>query len=427
GKVKGRVNLLEIASAEQLLKKPKLIEDLIGAIDAYDMPPEDEPELPEDVRLKLLNTLKPMLVEAVSKSEVQRIGMRRLNRLQYNNSLRDLFQLKRDIFGLPEKMMIRHGNYLTASTERMPDRVDVECQSLQNKPGFQEVEALPKDLRASHGFDNQANQLTLSPLLLDAFLKLSLSILNSPDFKPDTVGIWKDYFEAPPEGTELRLDVEKRLKDFLDKAFRMPTDPATLKRYADYTLAKIEAGTPFTESMKKVTSAIFSSPLFLFRFNTTEKQHADFQLASRLSYFLWSSTPDAELLELAARGELTKPDVLTSTIDRMLADPKVERFLDTFPAQWMQLENLLAATPDSRKFRFFNLNQAYPASMQMALEPLLLFDAVFVENRPIVELIAPTTSYRSEFLDRWYFEDLKPPPYDKERVVRENRQRDTQR
>ena len=105
-----------------------------------------------------------------------------------------------------------------------------------------------------------------------------------------------------------------------------------------------------------------------------------------------------ELLRLAESGELSKPETLGKTLDRMFDDPRIERFLDTFPGQWMQLENVLAATPDPKKHRFFSLDKDNPASLQMVLEPLLLFDAVFIENRPIVELLSPSFNYRSDFL-----------------------------
>ena len=95
-----------------------------------------------------------------------------------------------------------------------------------------------------------------------------------------------------------------------------------------------------------------------------------------------ASCPDDELLSLASKGELERPDVLARSIDRMLADPKIERFLDAFPAQWMQLENILAATPDPKRHKYFSFDNTFPASLQMLMEPLLLFDAVFVENRP---------------------------------------------
>ena len=89
----------------------------------------------------------------------------------------------------------------------------------------------------------------------------------------------------------------------------------------------------------------------------------------------------------------------------MLADPKIERFLDAFPAQWMQLENILAATPDPKRHKYFSFDNTFPASLQMLMEPLLLFDAVFVENRPVIDLVAPDFGYQSDLLKTWYAAD----------------------
>jgi hypothetical protein len=108
-KVKGKVNLLEITTPEQLLGKPQLIEDLIDVVDAHDMPPEDEPDLTDEDRARLLATLKELRLEAISLSVTKQVQIRRLNRFQYNNSIKDLFQLDRDVFSLSEKLMTRHG------------------------------------------------------------------------------------------------------------------------------------------------------------------------------------------------------------------------------------------------------------------------------------------------------------------------------
>jgi len=185
----------------------------------------------------------------------------------------------------------------------------------------------------------------------------------------------------------------------------------------------MEQGLSFTESMKKVTSAVLSSPHFLYRTVAVDASQRQYELASNLSYFLWASCPDTELLQLAERGELFKQEVLRKTVDRMLADPKIERFLDTFPSQWMQLENLLAVTPDPQINKYFSLDKRNPASLQMVLEPLLLFDTVFVEDRPIVELIAPKFSYQSRFLQDWYKTRLEAPPVDEVKIAKENQQR----
>ena len=177
--------------------------------------------------------------------------------------------------------------------------------------------------------------------------------------------------------------------------------------------------------MKKVASAALSSPMFLYRYGLANEKADLFTLASNLSFFFWASSPDLELLGLAKSGELSNPEVLNKTINRMMADAKIERFLDTFPSQWMQLENVLAATPDPKEHRLFSLDKKSnnPASLQMLMEPLLLFDAVFIEDRPIIELIAPAFGYQSSFLEDWYKTRLEPEPVDEVRIAKENKQR----
>ena len=426
-KVNGEVSFKSITTAAQFLTQPALINKMIDAVDSNDMPPEGEPPLDEKTRARLLATLKTMLRDATVGKERAPSPIRRLNRFQYNNSVRDLFQMKLDVFELPEKLMTRHDNHLHPAAKKMPDKVRVASLALNPKAGLREVKAFPKDLRAEHGFDNQANQLTLSPLLLDAFLRLSVSIVESPDFNEQTVGIWNEFFQQPAEGTALPDEVKRRLTPFMTMAFRGRVDEDTLDRYAAYATSRMKQGLSFTDSMKKVASAVLSSPMFLYRTGAADRQEAPFELASNLSYFLWGSCPDQELLRLAESGELTQSDVLNRTIERMLADPKIERFLDTFPSQWLQLENVLAATPDPQINKYFKLDQDNPAGLQMLLEPLLLFDAVFVEDRPIVDFIAPQFSYQSDFLKTWYTSELKPPPVDLKKIADDNRRNDEQR
>ena len=184
-KTKGKVNLKEIATKADFLAKPELIKELIEVIDFADMPPEDEEQLSDEEREKTVLLLKDFMRQAVAGAKQDKPRLSRLNRFQYNNSLKDLFRIRTDVFELSEKMMTRHDNYLLSADQKIPDRVRA---SAKNRPkGFREVRPFPKDLRAAHGFDNQTDQLTLSPLLLDTFLKLSVSILQSPDFNDKTV------------------------------------------------------------------------------------------------------------------------------------------------------------------------------------------------------------------------------------------------
>ena len=422
-KTKGKVDLVAVPTRKHLLAKPVLIKEMIDVLDAQDMPPEDEKQPTEADRAKLITHLKALLAESAEASKPKPLQIHRLNRFQYNNAIRDLFGIKKDIFPLTEKLMTRHTPYLRKPDQPLPNNIQVDSQAIavRDGGGFQFVNPFPKDLRAAHGFDNQANQLTLSPLLLDAFLHLSVSILESPDFNEKNVGVWKTFFAEPEEGSDLDSVFKERIEPFLERAFRSPIQCDILQRYTDYAARKTKEGLGFTGVMKKVSSAVLSSPMFLFRHNAAgNPENPDWSLASKLSFFLWNSIPDEQLIAVAKEGKLSDPKVLEAQLSRMLNSPNIERFLDTFPVQWMQLENILAATPDPKLAKYYNLDKTYPAGLQMAMEPLLLFDAVFQENRPLAELINPTFAYRSDFLKAWYTTDLAPKGIDEDKLKADN-------
>ena len=173
--VNADVRFDSVMSQTHLLEQPELILRTLEAIDTGAMPPDGEESLDETTRMQTVVVLKSMLQETSRHAPQTRAPLRRLNRLQYNNTVHDLFQLNRDVFALPEKLITRHDNYLQRLIKQpiprqMPESVEVASHALNPQPGLQDVKSFPKDLRAEHGFDNQANQLTLSPLLLDAFL-----------------------------------------------------------------------------------------------------------------------------------------------------------------------------------------------------------------------------------------------------------------
>jgi len=157
--------------------------------------------------------------------------------------------------------------------------------------------------------------------------------------------------------------------------------------------------------MKSVAAAVLASPRFLYLHDasqhTAEVGHGDLALASRLSFFLWGSLPDERLLEVATAGRLHEPEVLDAEITRMLADRKLKRFCDSFPSQWLQLDRLISSTPNREQFPQFYFSK-YRTSMHMMLEPLLLFETVLIENRPITDLLAPDFTYRSGQLEQTY-------------------------
>ncbi|MCP4814897.1 MAG: DUF1592 domain-containing protein, partial [Planctomycetaceae bacterium] len=204
------------------------------------------------------------------------------------------------------------------------------------EPRLAGVGPFPQDLRADHGFDNRGDHLSLSPILMEAFFQLSRRILQSPNFDGRTVGIWKTFFMPPAEDLEVHVEVRKRLRKFLVKAFRQPLKDEVLERYARHVTGRIESGMPFTDAMKEIASATLASPRFLYLYDKPGSASGktawnSYNLASRLSFFLWGSIPDEELLRLAASGKLVESQVLAQQVDRMLGDKKLKRFCDSFP------------------------------------------------------------------------------------------------
>ncbi len=412
GEVEGDVNLLELRETADLTKNAKLVRKLIDVLDLKEMPPEDEPQLEPKLRQQLIAELKTVLHAAVSKNKsFSHAPIRRMNRFQYNNAVTDLFQLNCVVFTLPERMLREHGKYFQPATGKMPKKLKAGSRPLGKSQLIEKrlagVAPFPQDLRAEHGFDNRGDHLSLSPLLLESFIALSRSIVDSPDFSPKSCGIWASFFSEPALTTDVPTEVRARLRLFLTRAFRLPVEEEQLNRYTDHVLARIRSGRSFTESMRDVAAATIASPKFFYLYDRSGVSGVaepldDFELASRLSFFLWGSIPDQTLLDLARAGKLTDRAVLSEQVDRMLDDRKLKRFCDSFPAQWLQLDRIISSAPDREHFPEFYFSK-YRNSMHMMLEPLLLFETVLIEDRSILQLIDSDFSYRSARLDNIYY------------------------
>ena len=157
----------------------------------------------------------------------------------------------------------------------------------------------------------------------------------------------------------------RMIEAFADRAYRRPAKKEEVNRLMQVVEARIEQGHSPFEAMKDGLKAALCSPTFLYleerKKSSRSEQLSDYDLASRLSYFLWSSMPDEELLKLARRKRLSRPNVLKAQMNRMLADPKSERFLSGFLDSWLTLRSLGDAPPDRTKFESYyqhNLEEA---------------------------------------------------------------------
>ncbi|QEG39186.1 DUF1592 domain-containing protein [Roseimaritima ulvae] len=413
GEREGDVDVLAL-HRDNIADDLDLVQRLIDVLDLEEMPPEDEPPLDASLRQQLITELKAILHASLETQKTYpHTPIRRMNRFQYNNAVTDLLDLKCIVFTLPERMMREHNGYFQPASGKMADVVTVGSRPLGKSQMIERrlagVAAFPQDLRAEHGFDNQADHLSLSPLLMEAFLNLGQSIVESPDFTPKNVGIWQTFFAPPDQGSERDAEVQRRMESFLTRAFRRPVEADVLARYVGYVSRQLDAGVAFEDAMKSVVAATLASPKFLYLYDTQSEDGEgaqpvdDFELASRLSFFLWGSLPDQPLLELAATGELHQPEVLAAQFERMMKNRKLKRFCDSFPAQWLQLERIISSVPDRKQFPDFYFLK-YRDSMHMMLEPLLLFETVLIEDQPITQLIDPDFTYRSPLLENAYGE-----------------------
>lgn len=410
GEEEGDVNLLDVRTAADMTENLDLLKSVVDVLDSEAMPPEDQPPISREERKQLLTHLRGLLRAAISsQTTFPQAPIRRMNRFQYNNAVQDLFELKVDVFALPERMLRAYG-YFKPETGRMPDQLKAGSRPLGKSQLIGQrlggVVPFPQDLRAEHGFDNRGDHLSLSPLLLESFLKLSRSIVQSEDFNETTCGIWSTFFVSSAKAEDLQSVVRDRLRRFLTRAYRRDVDEELLDRYVRHVMGRIGSGESFTDGMKAAASAALASPRFLYLYDRAPAGDEagfvdDFELASRLSFFLWGSIPDQSLLDLAARGELRDPHVLGEQVERMLNDGRLKRFCDSFPAQWMQLERIVSSVPDPDRYPQFYFAK-YRSSMHMMLEPLLLFETILIEDRSILQLIDSDFSYRSELLESWY-------------------------
>jgi hypothetical protein len=233
---------------------------------------------------------------------------------------------------------------------------------------------------------------------------------NQDVSKEEMVGSWKMDSDLEPELTQpIEKIAHERIRKFLLKAFRSPADAKTLNLYTSYFDKTYKESGDFTASMKGVVSGAMASPRFIMVHDEASEASSNFDsfnLATRLSFFLWSSIPDEELLALAGEGKLQDPEVLGEQVDRMLNDRRVKNFCDSFAPQWLKINNLVSASPDFKTYRDYYFGGddkiSYKRGMHMMLETLLNFETVFVENRPIMELIDSDFTYRSHLLEEWY-------------------------
>ena len=223
-----------------------------------------------------------------------------------------------------------------------------------------------------------------------------------PDDTPSRQRIFTCRPEAPEDAAPCARSILTRLGRL---AYRRPLETPEVDRLlAFYEEGHRDGG--FESGIELALRFMLASPQFLFRLETEPEDVAagavypvsDLDLASRLSFFLWSSLPDDELLSVAERGELGAPDELRRQVRRMLADPRASALVENFAGQWLYLRNLANTNPDPPTFPDFddNLRRA------LQRETELFFESVMAEDRSILDLLTADYTFLNERLARHY-------------------------
>ena len=365
GKKKGDLSLEIFKTEKDIQQNYKISEQIFKYVLAGEMPPKDRKKRPSKKEQVLVadwvrNSLDDFYANAPP--DPGRVTVRRLNRSEYNNVIRDLMHLD-----------------------------------------FKPAKDFPAD-DSGYGFDNIGDVLSVSPLLLEKYLSAAEEIAAQAVAVPSRgkplsptrlTEFQKQYFKYPIPADNRRRIAEDFAREFMRRAYRREVSSEEIKNVLVLARQAVDAGGSFEEGVRLAVQAVLISPRFLFRWELdgapdnprAVRSLNEYELASRLSFFLWSSQPDDQLLRYANRGQLRKN--LGKELERMLKDAKAQSFVENFAGQWLELRNLDVYQPDKKLFPTFT-----PAlRSDMRRETELLFSHIMGGNRSVLELLSADYSF----------------------------------
>jgi hypothetical protein len=366
-KPRAGISLDKFKAEADVLKDRKVWEKVAKVVKGSEMPPRRKPQ-PTTAERQLFAAWLDSTLGAVDcglKRDPGRVTIRRLNRAEYNNTIRDLVGVK-----------------------------------------IQPADDFPAD-DVGYGFDNIGDVLSLPPLLMEKYLAAAEKIVDeafqSQELKKRLLG------QPPAADAKLRIKMEaarKVLGEFARRAFRRAVSDDEVTHFLSLVELADKNGDSYERGVQLALQAILVSPHFLFRIELDKEPNnpdvvqsiSDFELATRLSYFLWSSMPDEELFQLAQKGALRKDGNLEAQVRRMLKDPKARALVENFAGQWLNLRNLKAISPDPGTYPAFD----EPLRAAMLKETELFFEAVMREDRSVLDFLDANLTYLNERLARHY-------------------------
>jgi hypothetical protein len=361
-KHKGDVDFTRFQNIDDVQRAAATWEDVVRVLREGEMPPPSATQPPAEAREKLA-TWAGFALDSIDPAKQVRdpghVVLHRLSRVEYNNTIRDL--------------------------------LDVDTHP---------ADQFPADGAGGGGFDNNADTLFIPPLLLEKLVEAANAVLDAA--KPERLITAKPADDKPKS----RRDAAKAIvTGFAKRAYRRPATPVEIERLLkvfDYCEKK---KVDFDDGVRHMLKAVLMSPNFLFRVEEAKGaggayELGHYEMASRLSYFLWSSMPDDELFALAEQKKLQDPAVIAQQVARMLKDPKARALSENFTTQWLQIDQLKNGTsgPDPKRFPEFtpSLRDA------MCGEPVAFVAGLIRDNRSVLELIDSDYTYVNGELARHY-------------------------
>ena len=388
GNTKGGVNLDNYKERERVVADGPLWLKVLEQIKTRSMPPKGRPPLSEDDYVLLTEGIDEILESALEERKPGQIVIRRLSHSEYRHTILDLLGVDFD-----------SRNYF------------------------------PSDGSGGGGFDNQGRALFITPLKFERYYDAADAIVARVA-QDETLWskvvpfsyrqMWyqkffnwiKSLFSEDYQVTNPPvIAAQKVIFPFATKAYRrfLKDDEKTrltgIFNNVYSGMDSVDNPQRFNESVAVTMKTILVSPNFLYRMEEEPEQEgpyflSNFELATRLSYFLWSSMPDDELFNLAYRGLLQDTVVLEAQVKRMLADPKIKRFAESFSTQWLGITRLIDNQPLADVEEFPEFNRDVRSALYQ--EPIEYFFHVLTTSRNLMDLIAGNYTFLNEELAAYY-------------------------
>jgi mono/diheme cytochrome c family protein len=364
-----KLNLSRFRTIESVRDQPRVWNRMLVRVRNGEMPPQGKPAPAMKQREAFVAWVESTLRTAACADGILpgRAPLRRLNRSEYAATVRDLLNVH-----------------------------------------FNAGHALPADGAGGEGFDNAAETLFLSPVHAEKYLEAAKQALEYG--AKDSRARARFLIAEPDAQTSPEQAARKILEAFLPRAFRRPAREGEVERYLALFRGSQGRGGTFDDSILFALQGVLISPHFLFRLEEPNPHKeprplGDYELATRLSYFLWGSMPDDTLFDLAAKGKLGEDGTLNEQVARMLKDVRAREFAERFTEQWLGTRELgRDIKPDRALFPMY-----HDPELQSAIryEPILFLQEILAENLSLLNLLDSKFTILTNKLQRHYGLEVK--------------------